>query len=175
MPLLRISDKLCCYLVITFFHRFWWYSQSCAERPLHLIAYYQFSLCYLPNHYIVLPSWHLLKYFTKHPEDNNPHCDKCLAGWRALLFFHTIPSQIHAPMPHNCHSPLPLLFCFPSIVSKPPETPMHIICISYLSMKHIYFSGDETKTKEQTVTIKSAFSATQHLHKNFHSDLCVCL
>lgn len=128
-----------------FFPRPWWYSQSCAERPLHLIAYYQFSLCYLPNHHVVLPSWHLLKYFTKHPEDNNPHCDKRLAGWRALFFFHTTPTNFwHNPLvadscPTVIHSPLPLIHAFPNIVSKPPETPMHATFISYLSMEYTYF------------------------------------
>lgn len=137
-----------CYLEITFSQILVVFTEL-SKRPLYLIAYYQFSLCYLPNHYIVLPSWHLLKYFTKHPEDNNPHCDKCSAGWRALLFFHTPPSQIHAPMSYNHPQPTPthtLFFQvpFPSLLRL--LCTLHAFLTSACST-YIFF-GDETKTKK---------------------------
>lgn len=39
---------------------------------------------------------------------------------------------------------------------------------------HTFFC-DETKPKEQTVTIKNAFSATELPHKNFYKDSCVLM
>lgn len=58
-------------------------------------------------------------------------------------------------------------------------SPLRLLCTLHAFLTSawstfFFFFGDETKT-EQTVTIKSALSAILHLHKNFHSDLCVCL
>lgn len=103
--------NFCCYLAITFFPQILMLFKELCQKAPSSDSILSMSLSYLPNHYIVLPSWHLLKYFTKHPEDNDPHCDKCSAGWRALMLFHTTASQIHAPMPHN----------------YPQSTPTHIL------------------------------------------------
>lgn len=73
--------------------------------------------------------------------------------------------------------------------SHPQPAPIHTLLFqlqfltlwdSYARYKHFplqhavhTFFGGEAKPKEQTVTIKQAFSAKWPLHETFHGDLCV--
>lgn len=152
------------------------------QKAPRLIAHYQLSLQYLPNHYTVLPSWHLkcLKYFTKHPEDGNPRSDKSSAGWRALLCFHTTPTNSwHNPLvtdscPTVIHSPLPLLLCFSKYNFQALwDSYAHYTHFSLQHAAHTFFD-DETKPEEQTVTIKNVL--VQHnLYIKTFTEICVSL